>query len=73
MKQPKGCGRVLDDASSKLFGLYPWCEIGLTYFSVSLVTLLVAPEYTRWLAAFAVCCLAACELNKDLPRREIQP
>ena len=24
-------------------------------------------------AAFAVCCLAACELNKDLPRREIQP
>lgn len=55
--QAGGCGRVLDDASSKLFGLYPWCEIGLTYFSVSLVTLLVAPEYTRWLAAFAVCCL----------------
>lgn len=25
------------------------------------------------LLAFAVCCLAACELNKDLPRREIQP
>lgn len=25
------------------------------------------------LLAFAVCCMAACELNKDLPRREIQP
>lgn len=52
-----GCGRVLDDSSSKLFGLYPWCEIGLTYFSVSLTALLVWPACTPWLAAFSVCCL----------------
>ncbi len=55
--QKGGCGRVLDSSSSRLFGLYPWCEIGLTYFSVSLAALLVCPGCTPWLAAFAVCCL----------------
>lgn len=55
--QRGGCGRVLDDSSSKLFGLYPWCEIGLTYFTVSLTALLVWPSCARWLAAFSVCCL----------------
>lgn len=55
--QRHGCGTVLADSSSKLFGLYPWCEIGLTYFSVSLAALLLFPGCARWLAAFSVCCL----------------
>ncbi|MDO4320321.1 MAG: vitamin K epoxide reductase family protein [Bacteroidales bacterium] len=52
-----GCGTVLETSAAKLFGLYPWCEVGLAYFSVSLAALLVCPECVRWLAAICVCCL----------------
>ena len=52
-----GCGTVLEHSSSRLFGLYPWCEIGLTYYTVSFLALLIFPDSARWLAVFSVCCL----------------
>lgn len=52
-----GCGTVLQTRAARLFGLYPWCEVGLAYFSVSLCALLVAPSCARWLAVVSVCCL----------------
>lgn len=55
--QSRGCSTVLETKAARLFGLYPWCEVGLAYFSVSLGILLTAPECSRWLAAISVCCL----------------
>lgn len=53
----EGCSTVLHDASSSLFGLYPWCEIGEAYFSVSFIALVTAPAAWPYLAAVSVCCL----------------
>lgn len=52
-----GCSTVLETSGAKLFGIYPWCEVGLAYFSVSLAALLVCPSCAGWLAAVSVCCL----------------
>lgn len=55
--QRKGCGTVLDTAASKLFGLFPWCEIGLAYFTVSEIAILLYPQCIGYLAVISVCCL----------------
>lgn len=55
--QDGGCDTVLKTSASKFFGIFSWSEVGLTYFSVSLLTLLVFPHYTTYLAALNVCCL----------------
>lgn len=52
-----GCDSILELKSSKFFGLFSWSEIGFTYFSVSLLTLLIFPEWIRYLAACNICCL----------------
>lgn len=52
-----GCDRVLKSGASKFFGLFGWAEVGFSYFTVSLMTLLVFPEYTMYLAMFNACCL----------------
>ena len=56
--QATGCSTVLGDKASRLFGLIGWCEIGFTYFSVSLLALLLFPAATLpYLPWIAVCCL----------------
>ena len=52
-----GCDNVLKTPASKFFGIFSWSEVGFTYFSVSLICLLVFPQYTPYLAAINVCCL----------------
>ncbi|MCM1139563.1 MAG: cysteine peptidase family C39 domain-containing protein [Muribaculum sp.] len=55
--QKNGCGTVLDTSAAKLFGLFPWCEIGLAYFSVSEIAILLYPQCVNYLAIIGVCCL----------------
>lgn len=52
-----GCDSILELKSAKFFGLFSWSEVGFSYFSVSLLTLLIFPEWIRYLAACNVCCL----------------
>lgn len=52
-----GCDHVLEDKASTFFGIFSWSEVGFAYFSVSLLCLLLFPEWTRYLAACNVCCL----------------
>lgn len=55
--QREGCNTVLEHRGAKLFGIFGWSEIGLTYFSVSLIALLISPECQHYLAWINVCCL----------------
>lgn len=55
--QTHGCDTVLEQKASKFFGLFGWAEVGVGYFTVSLVTLLAFPEMIRWLALCNGCCL----------------
>ncbi|MDE6074195.1 MAG: vitamin K epoxide reductase family protein [Muribaculaceae bacterium] len=55
--QAHGCDHVLETDASKFFGLFSWSEVGFAYFSVSLLTLLIFPQYAPYLAAVNVCCL----------------
>lgn len=52
-----GCDSVLEMKASKFFGIFGWSEVGFAYFSVSLLTLLMFPEWIKYLAACNVCCL----------------
>lgn len=52
-----GCDDILDLKASKFFGLFGWSEVGFSYFSVSLVTMLLLPWMLPWLALCNVCCL----------------
>lgn len=55
--QEGGCDSILDTQASKLLGFFGWSEIGFTYFSVSLLALLIFPQSISSLALFNVCCL----------------
>lgn len=55
--QAGGCDNILEMKASKFFGIFVWIEVGFAYFSVSLLTLLIFPEYSSYLAACYVCCL----------------
>lgn len=55
--QREGCSTVLHDKGSALFGVYPWCEIGQAFFSVSFLALILAPAAWPYLALISVCCL----------------
>lgn len=55
--QREGCNTVLEHKGAKLFGIFGWSEIGLTYFSVGLIALLISPECLHYLAWINVCCL----------------
>lgn len=55
--QEGGCDHVLEQKASTFFGIFSWSEVGFAYFSVSLLCLLIFPEWTRYLAACNVCCL----------------
>lgn len=52
-----GCDSILKRPVSKFFGIFSWSEVGLTYFGVSLATLLLFPEYIGYLALLNLCCL----------------
>lgn len=52
-----GCDSVLEMKASKFFGLFGWSEVGFTYFSVSLLALLIFPQSVGWLAICNLCCL----------------
>lgn len=53
----QGCDHVLDSGGTFL-GIFHWSEVGLGYFGVTFLALLIAPEQTMpWLAFFNVFCL----------------
>lgn len=55
--QEGGCDKVLATDASKFFGLFGWSEVGLAYFSVSLLTLLFFPSAIPALSLCNICCL----------------
>lgn len=55
--QAGGCDDILSLKASTFFGIFSWSEVGLTYFSVSLLTLLIFPQFTQYLALCNICCL----------------
>lgn len=55
--QEGGCDSVLETKASTFFGIFSWSEVGFTYFSVSLLCLLIYPQYTGYLALCNLCCL----------------
>lgn len=55
--QEGGCDSILETKASKFFGIFGWSEVGFTYFSVSLLCLLIFPQWICYLAACNICCL----------------
>lgn len=55
--QEGGCDKVLETKASTFFGIFSWSEVGFAYFSVSLLALLMFPQWVAYLAACNVCCL----------------
>ena len=52
-----GCDDILETSAAKFFGIFGWSEVGLAYFSVSLLCLLVFPQYIGSLALINLVCL----------------
>lgn len=52
-----GCDKVLDTRLSSFMGIFKWSEVGMGYFAVSLMALLMFPEEWSTLALFNACCL----------------
>lgn len=55
--QEGGCDSILETKASKAFGIFGWSEVGLTYFSVSLLCLLIFPQWINYLAVCNLLCL----------------
>ena len=55
--QAGGCDSILETKASKFFGIFGWSEVGFSYFSVSLATLLLFPDLIPQLALCNICCL----------------
>ncbi len=55
--QEGGCDKILATGASKFFGLFGWSEVGFSYFSVSLLALLLFPSTLPALALCNICCL----------------
>ena len=52
-----GCDDILETSAAKFFGIFGWSEVGLAYFSVSLLCLLIFPKYIGSLALINLVCL----------------
>lgn len=52
-----GCDTVLEQKASSFFGIFSWSEVGLSYFSVSTLALMIFPQSAGWLAIANLCCL----------------
>lgn len=55
--QEGGCDKILKTNASSFFGIFSWSEVGFTYFGVSLLCMLIAPQTIHWLALINICCL----------------
>lgn len=55
--QKGGCDDILASGASTFMGIFHWSEVGLSYFGVSLATLLLFPDRLPELALVCVCCL----------------
>lgn len=55
--QEGGCDSILEMKASKFFGIFGWSEVGFSYFSVSLLALLLNPALLPTLALINICCL----------------
>lgn len=55
--QEHGCDKILERKASTFFGVFGWSAVGLSYFTVSLVALMIAPNTWSWLPWIGVCCL----------------
>lgn len=55
--QEGGCDKILSLKASKFFGLFGWSEVGMAYFSVSLLALLLFPRVLPELAVANLLCL----------------
>lgn len=52
-----GCDKVLDTRLSSFLGIFKWSEVGMGYFAVSLITLVIFPHMWGTLALLNACCL----------------
>lgn len=57
MLQQGGCDTVLADKASSFLVIFHWSEVGMAYFSVSLLSMLIWPQTLPYLALCNVCCL----------------
>lgn len=55
--QKGGCDDILATRASTFMGIFHWSEVGLAYFGVSLLTLLLFPHRIHDLALINLCCL----------------
>lgn len=55
--EKEGCSKVLNTGASSFFGLFHWCEVGFSYFLVSLIGLMVFPKCVPQMALINLCCL----------------
>lgn len=52
-----GCDKVLDTRLASFMGIFKWSEVGMGYFAVSLLTLVIFPGQWSNLALLNACCL----------------
>lgn len=55
--QEGGCDEIARSEASSFLGIFKWSEVGLAYFSVSLLALLLVPSVLPALAAINILCL----------------
>ena len=55
--QEGGCDSILKTKASSFFGIFSWSEVGLSYFGVSLLAMLISPATIHWLSLINICCL----------------
>lgn len=55
--QKHGCDTVLEQKASSFLGIVKWSDVGMAYFAVSTLVLLIYPQYAGWLALANGCCL----------------
>lgn len=52
-----GCDKVLDTRAASFMGIFKWSEVGMGYFAVSLMAMVMFPSTWPALALFNACCL----------------
>lgn len=55
--QPGGCDTITKSDAATFLGIFHWSEVGLTYFGVGLVVILLFPYMAGWLAGINICAL----------------
>ena len=51
------CNNILESNAAKLFGVFSWSEIGLSYFVTNIFVICLLPSYIPYLALINVFCL----------------